>query len=88
MDWYNSFPDLTEAEIWATVTNDDERKENDTIESHYVKMIATIRAYSELIIEDQKTKEERIAAFDRTTDNALDAFLQFSKWQTIYKSIR
>lgn len=84
--WYESMPDMSEEEIWKQW--DKPREANDTIETCYLKMTATVRAFSELLVETEKEKELRLAKEEAVDDAVVESYLTFSKWQKAYKNAK
>ena len=86
LQWYNSLPDLSEDEIWRQW--DKPREKDDTIEGCFLKMIATVRGYSELLFESEEMRKERSAQVNAVTDSVLENYTVFSKWQKVYKNFK
>lgn len=83
LEYYNNSPDLTEEQIWATLT--DEREPNDTYDTCYTKAMAKMRAMFEVIGVDVRKHDAKIEDFDEKI--ILQGIGSFSEWNKIYKKI-
>lgn len=82
MSFYNQQPDLTEEEIWKTLSV--ERKEDDTIDGCFVKQIVEMRAYHELLsVTAMKNEPPEKDVYS----NFLKHYVEYSGWRKVYKNV-
>lgn len=86
LSWYDSLSNLSEEEIWQQW--DKPREDGDTIEACFARMIATVRAYSQLIVETEKMKDERSDGMEDIENSVAEIYTNFSKWRKAYKFVK
>jgi hypothetical protein len=86
LEWYNSLPDLSDEQIWQTAGDPSEA--DDTIFTYYVKRMAKMRAQLEMSVELIRRSLAEKESVEIDADQALEAYMNFSKFSQIYTRLK